>query len=204
MITFTDKAREMVATYLDESEGEFEALRVRMVGSPLQPEFELSLIAADEVSLEDTAIEAEGIVVVVDKTQAPTIDGATIDFVERVNESGFEVTPPSRSNSLPGDSDALAASGPPTGDLAKRVQGILDDRVNPSIASHGGSIDLVDVQGTEVTLLMSGGCQGCAMSRLTLRQGVEKILRDEVPEITAIHDATDHASGTNPYFTETA
>ncbi len=204
MITFTDKARQMVTSYLEESEGEFEALRVRMVGSPLEPEFELSLIAANEVASEDTAIEAEGIVVVVDKGQAANIDGAQIDFVERVNESGFEVTPavPASEGAAPGESPA--PSGPPTGDLAEKVQGVLDERVNPSIAAHGGSIDLVHIQGTEITLLMSGGCQGCAMSRLTLRQGVEKILRDEVPEITAIHDATDHASGTNPYFTETA
>lgn len=202
MITFTDKARQMVTSYLDESEGEFEALRVRMVGSPMEPEFELSLIGADEVSGEDTSLEAEGIVVVVEKAQAPNIDGARIDFVERVNESGFEVTPADR-----GTSESAAPVGEPptekpTGELAERIQGVLDERVNPAIAAHGGSIDLVGVEGTEITLLMSGGCQGCAMSRLTLRQGVEKILLDEVPEITAIHDATDHASGTNPYFTE--
>ena len=196
MITFTDKARQMVSSYLDESDGEFEALRVKMVGSPLEPEFELSLIGTSEVSPNDSAIEAEGIVVVLDKEQAPNIAGATIDFVERVNESGFEVTPAPAAGSAP--------AGPPTGDLAEKVQGVLDERVNPSIAAHGGSIDLVGVDGTEITLLMSGGCQGCAMSRLTLRQGVEKILRQEVPEITGIHDATDHASGTNPYFTETA
>ena len=196
MITFTDKARQMVSSYLDESDGEFEALRVKMVGSPLEPEFELSLIGTSEVSPDDSAIEAEGIVVVLDKEQAPNIAGATIDFVERVNESGFEVTPAPTSDPTP--------AGPPTGDLAEKVQGVLDERVNPSIAAHGGSIDLVSVDGTEITLLMSGGCQGCAMSRLTLRQGVEKILRQEVPEITDIHDATDHASGTNPYFTETA
>lgn len=201
MITFTDKARQMVSSYLDESEGEFEALRVRMVGSPMEPEFELSLIGADEVSGEDTSLEAEGIVVVVEKAQAPNIDGAKIDFVERVNESGFEVTPATRTPSAP-DTSSDGPTEKPTGEFAERIQGVLDDRVNPAIAAHGGSIDLVGVDGTEITLLMSGGCQGCAMSRLTLRQGVEKILQDEVPEITAIHDATDHASGTNPYFTE--
>jgi Fe/S biogenesis protein NfuA len=200
MITFTDKARQMVFSYLKESDGEFEALRVRMVGSPLEPEFELSLIGAGEVSAEDSAIESEGIVVVMEKAQAPNIEGAQIDFVERVNESGFEVTAATQNGQGPGG----AASGPPTGDLAEKVQGVLDDRVNPSIAAHGGSIDLVHVEGTEITLLMSGGCQGCAMSKLTLRQGVEKILHDEVPEITAIHDATDHESGANPYFSETA
>jgi len=197
MITFTDKAREMVESYLAESQGEFEALRVRMVGSPVAPSFELSLVGGQEVTPDDTSLDAAGITVVVAREQAPNIEGATIDFVERVNESGFEVQPVA---ATPG----ARPSGPPTGELATKVQGILDAQVNPSIAAHGGSIDLVDVQGTEIYLLMSGGCQGCAMSRLTLRQGVEKILLQNVPEISAIHDATDHASGDNPYFTETA
>lgn len=197
MITLTEKAREMVQTYLSESDGEFEALRVRMVGSPMAPNFELSLVGAQEVTEADTEVDAEGLKVVVASEQLGRIDGATIDFVERVNESGFEVRPPT-APATP------RPSAPPTGAFAEKVQGILDTRVNPAIAAHGGSIDLVDVQGTEIYLLMSGGCQGCAMSRLTLRQGVEKILLEEVPEITAIHDATDHASGENPYFTETA
>ena len=58
----------------------------------------------------------------------------------------------------------------------------------------------MDVKDTEIYLEMSGGCQGCAMSRMTLRQGVERMLLQEVPEITAVHDVTDHASGSNPYF----
>ena len=77
---------------------------------------------------------------------------------------------------------------------------VLQDQVNPAIASHGGAINLVDVRGTEIYLEMSGGCQGCAMSRLTLRQGVERMLRQAIPELTAVHDITDHASGANPYF----
>ncbi len=58
----------------------------------------------------------------------------------------------------------------------------------------------MDVQSTEIFLEMSGGCQGCARSRMTLRQGVERMLRQAVPELTAVHDVTDHASGQNPYF----
>ena len=77
---------------------------------------------------------------------------------------------------------------------------MLDSQVNPTIAAHGGKIELGDVRDTEIYLEMSGGCQGCAMSRMTLRQGVERMLRQSVPEITAVHDVTDHASGVNPYF----
>ena len=117
-----------------------------------------------------------------------------MDFVERVNESGFEV------RTRPGDAPGARAPAAPTGPLAERVREVLNSQVNPSIAAHGGQIDLVDVHGTEIYLEMSGGCQGCAMSRMTLRQGVERMLRQSVPEITAVHDVTDHAGGTNPYF----
>ena len=61
-------------------------------------------------------------------------------------------------------------------------------------------INLVDVQDTEIYIEMAGGCQGCAMSRMTLRQGVERMVAQAVPEVTAIHDVTDHSGGENPYF----
>ncbi|NJD17799.1 MAG: thioredoxin, partial [Gemmatimonadetes bacterium] len=88
----------------------------------------------------------------------------------------------------------------PQGEIADRVRSVLDAQVNPAIAAHGGMLSLVDVQETEVFVQMSGGCQGCALSRMTLRQGVERMLRQAVPEITAVHDVTDHASGAHPFF----
>ena len=112
-------------------------------------------------------------------------------FVERVNESGFEVRP---------KTGAATEIGTPTGPLADRVREVLNSQVNPAIAAHGGQINLVDVEHTDVYLQRSGGCQGCALSRMTLRQGVERMLRQAIPEISAVHDVTDHASGQNPYF----
>ena len=86
--------------------------------------------------------------------------------------------------------------------MADKVQLILDDQVNPAIAGHGGQINLVDVQGSEVFMEMTGGCQGCTMSRMTLRQGVERMIREHLPEVTLIHDVTDHSAGENPFFSE--
>jgi len=192
MLTFTDRAREMLGTFLDQGDGELEFLRISMSGSPMAPEFELTLVAPDERRDDERRVEAEGITVLVTEQPADVLEGATVDFVERVNESGFEVRP--RSDRTPTAPEA------PSGPVAERVREVLDDQVNPAIASHGGAINLVDVQGTEIYLEMSGGCQGCAMSRLTLRQGVERMLRQAIPEITAVHDITDHASGVNPYF----
>ena len=87
-----------------------------------------------------------------------------------------------------------------TGELAEKVQTVLESQINPAIASHGGQASLVGVEGQDVYLRLGGGCQGCGMAQVTLTQGIEKALRDAVPEIGNIIDATDHASGSNPYF----
>ncbi|MEX0980198.1 MAG: NifU family protein [Gemmatimonadota bacterium] len=194
MVTFTDKARQMVLSFMDQSEGEVQALRINLRnGSPLTPNFELTLVSADEESPQDLAMDGGGFKVLLDRESAPRLEGATVDFVERLNESGFELKTAPTKNVAPVER--------PTGAIAEKVQDILDGQVNPSIASHGGMINLVDVKGTELYMEMTGGCQGCAMSRLTLRQGVERMIRQAIPEITEIHDITDHDSGENPFFT---
>jgi len=83
--------------------------------------------------------------------------------------------------------------------LYARVADLFETQVNPMVARHGGRIELIDVQDAIVLLRMSGGCQGCGMADVTLRQGIESMLRQEVPEVQGITDITDHASGTSPY-----
>lgn len=87
-------------------------------------------------------------------------------------------------------------------ELKKRLQHVLDEAVNPSIAGHGGAITLERVEGNTVYIQMLGGCQGCAASTITLKQGVHRAFREVAPQVGAILDETDHASGTNPYFKE--
>lgn len=193
MLTFTDRAREMVQSFIDQSDGELSYLRIASHGSPMAPQFELTLVSESEREDEEAELDLNGFTVLIPETAVDSLRDATVDFVERVNESGFEVRP----GAEPG---AAARPEPPKGELADRVRDVLDSQVNPAIASHGGAISLVDVQDSEIFLEMSGGCQGCAMSRMTLRQGVERMLRQSIPELTAVHDITDHASGANPYF----
>lgn len=87
-------------------------------------------------------------------------------------------------------------------ELTKRLQHVLDEAVNPSIAGHGGAITLERVEGNTVYIQMLGGCQGCAASSITLKQGIHHAFREVAPQVGAILDETDHASGTNPYFKE--
>ena len=109
---------------------------------------------------------------------------------------------------------ALAANVPPVAEkistsgavrlsddeLYERVHDLFEQEVNPMVARHGGRVELIDVQDAIVLLRMGGGCQGCGMASVTLRQGIEGMLTQHIPEVQGIMDITDHASGTNPYF----
>ena len=193
-LNFTDNARDMVVSFMDMDEDGQQALRVAVDGSPFAPHYELTLVEAESRAPTDVEVDAGSFTVLVDEASVKRLEGATVDYVETIQESGFQITP---------DPDAVAAAMDeigPTGKLWERVRHVLDTEINPAVASHGGAINLVDVQGTEIFIEMTGGCQGCAMSRMTLRQGVERMVSQSVPEVTAIHDVTDHASGDNPYF----
>ena len=84
--------------------------------------------------------------------------------------------------------------------LYERVAKLFDEQVNPMVARHGGRVELIDVQDAVVMLRMGGGCQGCGMADVTLRQGIEGMLAQFVPDVRGIVDITDHQSGANPYF----
>ena len=86
-------------------------------------------------------------------------------------------------------------------DLKTRVQELIESMINPAVAGHGGFVELVDVQDNRVYLQMGGGCQGCGAADVTLKQGIERLIKEEIPEITEVLDATDHSAGNNPYYT---
>jgi Fe-S cluster biogenesis protein NfuA len=83
--------------------------------------------------------------------------------------------------------------------IREKVQRLLDTAINPAVAGHGGVVTLFDVRERMVYLQMGGGCQGCGMADVTLKQGIETMIREEVPEVVEILDVTDHAAGQNPY-----
>jgi NFU1 iron-sulfur cluster scaffold homolog, mitochondrial len=88
----------------------------------------------------------------------------------------------------------------PSEEVRSRVQQVLDEMINPGVASHGGFVELVDVREDNIFIRMGGGCQGCGAADVTLRMGVEKLIRENVPQVREIFDTTDHASGANPYY----
>ncbi len=95
--------------------------------------------------------------------------------------------------------DAIPKPGLET-DEGRAIKDLLEQRINPSVAGHGGHISLIDVEGARVYIRMEGGCQGCGMANVTLKEGIEGEIRKVVPTIREVLDVTDHAGGTNPYY----
>lgn len=95
--------------------------------------------------------------------------------------------------------EAIARPGLNT-EAGLAIQQLLEQQINPSIASHGGHISLVDVSGDKAFVRLEGGCQGCGMADVTLKQGVATEIMARVPQITEVLDVTDHAGGDNPYY----
>ena len=98
-------------------------------------------------------------------------------------------------------SDDALSSVPPAEEIRAKVQQVFEEEINPAVASHGGVIQLIDVKDNVVYIQMGGGCQGCGMADVTLKQGIETAIRAAIPEVGDILDVTDHAAGRNPYYT---
>lgn len=182
MLTFTEIAKTRILTFLNKQRDQgVSALRI--AGN--RSEHKLWLVRDDDRQPSDRCFDAGGFEVYLDPLSASNLEGATVDFVEGIMQSGFRIFYPS-----------------PTWDdpVAQRIQDVLDQQINPGIASHGGSITLDKVEGDTAFLTMGGGCQGCASAQVTLRQGVEQMIKSAVPEIRHIVDTTDHDSGENPYY----
>ena len=200
MIEITPVARERIQGFVNAQVVQDPALRIELDkngGTPLARSYAISLVEREDRQKTEIAINVDEIRVFLNLDTSNLLSGARIDWVEEDGVSGFRVTDPNaRPPAPPRPPSELALSGP----LAERVQMVIDEVINPGIASHGGFVELVDVSDDTLYLRMGGGCQGCAASAATLRQGIERMVREEVPEIVNIIDVTDHTAGDNPYY----
>jgi len=191
MLTITDKARDRVLEFIEEESSPV-ALRVAaQPGSPLAPQYELMLVDESDQRPGDTVIDAAGFKVYVDEESAERMDGATVDWVETVHGGGFQVENP---NYKP------VGSEPPSGELAQQVAQVIETRINPAVASHGGRVALVDVRDNVVYVQLAGGCQGCGMAAVTLKQGIERMIKEVFPQVVDVVDVTNHTAGASPYY----
>ena len=125
--------------------------------------------------------------------------GATLPLIARIERLIRAAVPEVTGVQLVGD-DNPASHGTIHGDFADRVRRILDTEINPTIAAHRGRVVLVEADKGWVRVRLEGGCQGCSLAEVTLRQGIEPLLRARIPEIVGLVDVTDHGAGTEPFF----
>ena len=192
----TDAALEKVREVRSEEDSpETTGLRVSITGSN-GPEFsyDLSFEDVSDASEDDHIYHVDDLAVIIPKENLEDLTGATLDLPSNPMQGGLVIRNPNRPSMLEGEDIEL--SGSP----AEKLQQLLDQHINPSLAAHGGYAELVKMQGTAAHILMGGGCQGCAMSAATLRQGIEVMIAEAIPEITEIVDVTDHEAGENPFF----
>lgn len=190
---FSESAVERIKEALD---GNDEKTAVRISARPAGPErfsYNMRLIADDERVEEDILLERGGFVVCLDPVSAESLDGASIDFVDKEGESGFKFDNPNKPRNF-SSSDEL------TGTMEENVKQIIEAELNPALASHGGWINLVKVEDNKVYVTLAGGCQGCGMAQVTIKNGIEARLKELIPDLEEVVDVTDHGAGSNPRY----
>lgn len=192
MIGLSDSAKNYFRHLLAQQDIDNLGIRMKAVhaGTP-KADCVLEYVESADLAGDETRIDCEGFNVYVEAASVDWLRDAEVDYQVSATGGQLTIRAPHIKGSVP------AEDAP----LADRVQYVLDSEINPQIAAHGGRVRLVEADADGVVLLQfGGGCHGCGMADVTLKQGIEKTLRGHFPEITAVRDATDHASGSNPYF----
>ncbi len=170
------------------------ALRVEITGtSGVEYAYDLTFDPISEADEADAQYLQGELPVIVPAGSIEQLDGATLD-IPAGGGPGLVLRNPNRPNPLSGKHLEL------TGDVADKVQQLLEQQINPSLASHGGFAELKGVEGDKVYVTMGGGCQGCAVSAMTLRDGIARAITEAIPEVTEVIDTTDHEAGENPFY----
>jgi len=187
IFTVSEAAQNKIVEILTSHGQEGWAIRVRILGRGIDRfAYDIHSVPAETQHAGDLVIDTGPFKVFVDAESAPLLEDATLNF--DAGASAFQIDNPNPVW---------------TDDIGRRVAEVLIEQVNPSIAAHGGAVLPVDVRDGVVYVRMFGGCQGCGMANATLVMGVERALKEAIPEIQAVVDVTHHAAGTNPYYPPT-
>jgi len=151
----------------------------------------------DSASETDVVHDNGSLPVIVAEADVPNLTGAVLTKSKNLLKPGLTIENP---NSPSPVISGAVAKGDLTGTVAENVIKVLNEAINPSIASHGGKAELVAVEDATAYVRLGGGCQGCGMAGVTLSQGIEATIKELVPEILKVVDVTDHSQGDNPYY----
>lgn len=192
MINLSEGAQAYFLRLLQSQGGDAVGIRLSAV-NPGTPRADARLEFCDHGDLigDEWAIDCQGFTLYVDAPSAPWLEGAEIDFTSNATGGQLTIRAPRIKGEAPSDGAGLV----------ERVRWLIDSEINPQLASHKGRVELdsIDAEGV-VYLRFGGGCHGCGMADVTLKQGIEKTMMGRIPEVTAVRDATDHSTGSAPYI----
>ena len=197
VIDISPGAMETVLGILAEEEDpESLGLRIEITGTKgVDFIYDLSFDELTNVVEGDLVSPVGDVQVIVPAGTVDQLRGSTLDIPRAAGQGGLVIRNPNRPDPLAGVELNLE------GTVAEKVSQLLEQSVNPSLAAHGGFATLVGVDDdNKVFLTLGGGCQGCAMSRMTLTQGIQTAIKEAMPEVNEVVDVTDHAQGDNPFY----
>jgi Fe/S biogenesis protein NfuA len=186
MFTISEDANKEILKLLEQESEKGLALRITIAGrGPHGFMYELEFVPESDKRDDDVVTQAQGFKILIDAESAPNLDGAKLLYSRPLQGGSFRIENP---NPLWRDP------------IAQKVAKVLDEQINPGVGMHGGFVSLVDVKDGIAYVAFGGGCHGCGMVDVTLKQGVEAMILQAVPEIRAVMDTTDHSTGATPYY----
>lgn len=199
VLIVTDPAREKILELrAQEEEPDSLGLRVEVTGvQGVEYTYDLTFdpIAEADPSVGDLVEKNGDLPVIIPVDSLDALRGATLDMPSTNGQQGLVLRNPNRPDPLSGAHIELS------GTVDEKVRQLLDGQINPSLAMHGGFASLDRVEDDKVYVTMGGGCQGCAVSAMTLREGIARSIKEAIPEVAEVIDTTDHEQGENPYYT---
>ncbi|HEX6417959.1 MAG TPA: NifU family protein [Acidimicrobiales bacterium] len=198
VLIVTEPAREKILELrAQEDDPDSLGLRVEVTGvQGVEYTYDLTFdpVSQADAAVGDSVEDQGGLPVIIPADSVDALRGATLDLPSNGGQAGLVLRNPNRPDPLAGAHIELS------GTVEEKVRQLLDGQINPSLAMHGGYAALDRVEGDTVYVTMGGGCQGCAVSAMTLREGIARSIREAIPEVAEVVDVTDHALGENPYY----
>lgn len=172
------------------------ALRVAVTGvKGIEFTYDLSFDEIATTDDEHTSYTIGDLTVMIPLESVDKLRGAELDLPRAAAQGGLVIRNPNRADPMAGIEIEL------TGDIPNKVNQLLEHSINPALASHGGYANLVGVdEKNNVYVFMGGGCQGCSASAATLKLGIQRSIKEHIPEVLEVIDATDHSQGENPFY----